>query len=236
MTVLHLLLLGTILVALPALSCIQAVVMGRMDPEARMVEGHRPALYRDTVVVLLLLGVVSGMMGVPRYGWDGMGLTLPPGGWTALVGWSLAAVAGGLTVSALAHGVGLLTRTPERPLVAALLPRTTRERLAFLGVSAAAGLGEETAFRGYALAGLTALAGVPAAVLLSSLAFGLSHAYQGPLGVVRTATTGFVLAWVVLASGSLWPAVVGHVLLNIILGIAGGERLLRRPGTIANGT
>ena len=233
---LHVLLLGTILVVLPALACIQAVVMGRMDPEARMVGEHRWALYRDTMVVLLLLGVASAALGVQRYGWEGMGLTLPTGGWTALLGWSSLAVAGGLAVTALAHLVGLAARIPERPLVAALLPRTPRERLAFSGVSAAAGLGEEAAFRGYALAGLTALAGVPAAVLLSSLAFGLSHAYQGPLGLVRTGTVGLVLAWVTLAAGSLWPAVVGHMLLNILLGIVGGERLLRPAPPISNGT
>jgi uncharacterized protein len=234
--VLHILLLGTILVLLPTLACIQAVVMGRVDPEARMVEDHRWALYRDTVVVLLLLGVASAVLGVQRHGWVGMGLNLPPGGWTALTGWSFVAVAGGLAVTALAHLVGLAARIPERPLVAALLPRTPRERLAFSGVSAAAGVGEEAAFRGYALAGLTALAGVPAAVLLSSLSFGLSHAYQGPLGVARTATVGLVLAWITLAAGSLWPAVVGHMLLNIIMGFVGGERLLRRSPSTSNGT
>lgn len=235
MTVLHILLLGTILVVLPTLSCLQAVLMERMDPEARLVGERRLALYRDTVVVLLLLGVVSAILGVPRYGRQGMGLDLPSGGVVPLAGWTLLAVAGGLGVTALAHLVGLVGRIPERPLVAALLPRTPGERIAFSGVSAAAGLGEETAFRGYALSALTALAGAPAAVLLSSVSFGLSHAYQGPLGIARTAAVGLLLAGVTLAAGSLWPAVAGHALLNIIMGLAGGERLLRRPAT-PNGT
>lgn len=228
---LHNLLLGTILVGLPALASIQAVVMGRVDPAARMVEEHRLALYRDTVLVLLLLGVASVLLGMERHGWGAMGLDLPTGGIVPLVGWTAGALTGGLVVTGAAHAVGVMAGIPERPLVAALLPRTRGERLAFSGVSAAAGLGEEAAFRGYALAALTAVAGAPAAALLSSVSFGFSHAYQGPLGIARTATVGLVLAWITLASGSLWPAVMGHVLLNLVMGIAGGERLLRRPPT-----
>jgi len=234
MNLVHLLFLGTLLLGLPAMALLQAIFMARMDPEARMVEGHRNAMYRDTVVVLLLLGTAAVVLGVRRFGWEGMGLQLPPGGMVPLLGWMLAGVTGGVGMVALFHVVGVVARVPERPLVAALLPRTSGERLAFSGVSTAAGLGEEAAFRGYAMAALTGMVGVPAAVLVSSVSFGFAHAYQGPLGVARTAATGGVLAGITLFSTSLWPAVMAHVLVNLLMGIAGGERLLRRP--LQNGT
>jgi len=229
MNLLHLLFLVTVLVGLPGMALLQAIFMARMDPEARMVEGHRSALYRDTAVVLVLLGTAAVVLGVGRFGWVGMGLQPPPGGVVPLLGWTLVGVGGGVAMVGLAHVVGLLSGVPERPLVAALLPRTSGERLAFSGVSLAAGLGEEMAFRGYALVALGGMMGLPAAVVVSSLSFGFAHAYQGPLGVARTAATGGVLAGVTLFSSSLWPAVLAHVLVNLLMGLAGGERLLRRP-------
>jgi len=229
MSLVHLLFLGTLLVGLPAMALLQVVFMDRMDPEARMVEEHRSAMYRDTVVVLVLLGTAAVVLGVERYGWERMGLIPPPGGVGSLLGWTLVGVVGGVATVGLAHVVGVLAGVPERPLVAALLPRTPGERLAFAGVSLAAGLGEEVAFRGYALITLGGMMGLPAAVVVSSLSFGLAHAYQGPLGVTRTAMTGGVLAGITLLSTSLWPAVLAHVLVNLLMGIAGGERLLRRP-------
>jgi membrane protease YdiL (CAAX protease family) len=225
----HLLFLGTLLVGLPAMALLQAALMARMDPQATLVEGHRKALYRDTVVVLLLLGGAAVLLGVVRFGWEGMWLQWPAGGLLPLLGWTLAGVAGGVAMVGAAHVVGVLAAIPERPMVAALLPRTPGERVAFAGVSSAAGLGEEVAFRGYALAALGGTLGLPLAVLVSSVSFGFAHAYQGPLGVARTAATGGVLAGITLLSASLWPAVLAHVLVNLIMGIAGGERLLRRP-------
>jgi len=40
---------------------------------------------------------------------------------------------------------------------------------------------------------------------------------------------GGALAWGFLASGSLWPAIVAHALIDVLAGVVLGERLLSPP-------
>lgn len=221
--------LGLVLLGLPALALTQGLLLARVDPEGRELALHRTTLYRDTGLVLAALGATALALGWDRFGWEEMGLAAPPQGVPGLLAWTGAGVAGGLAVVAAAHGLGSLLRVPEPRLVEALLPVDGPERIHFAGVSAAAGIGEEAAFRGYALSALLPTVGPLAAVGATSLAFGLAHAYQGLLGIARTTLVGVVLAALTLASGSLWPAMGAHALLNLLLGLAGGRRLLRRP-------
>jgi membrane protease YdiL (CAAX protease family) len=116
----------------------------------------------------------------------------------------------------------------ETPLLHQLLPRTLPERVVFAFLSLSAGVGEEVAFRGFAIPGLVLLMGSEwEAALISSLAFGVLHGYQGWLGVVRTGAMGFVLASSFVLSGSLWPAIVAHAVLDLVSGLILGDTLLR---------
>jgi len=54
------------------------------------------------------------------------------------------------------------------------------------------------------------------AVVVSSLLFGLGHAYQGWFGVVQTALIGMVFATLVLRWGRLWPVIIAHGLINFV--------------------
>jgi uncharacterized protein len=54
------------------------------------------------------------------------------------------------------------------------------------------------------------------AVVVSSLLFGLGHAYQGWFGVLQTALIGMVFAALVLRWGRLWPVILAHGLLNFV--------------------
>jgi membrane protease YdiL (CAAX protease family) len=226
--VLHLGFLALLMVGLPALAYLQARLLARLDPEALLVRSERSGMYRDTLVVLCVLGAVALALGIPRFGTSALGLALPVGGTGALLGWTAAGLAGGLLVVGGAHLAGLSLGIPERPLLEALLPESAGERAFFAAISAAAAGGEELAYRGYALVALGSVLGPVGAALATSVSFGFAHAYQGPLGIIRTGLTGLVLAGITLAVGSLWPAVAAHTLLNLILGLAGGERLLRR--------
>src|SRR3954468_20900552 len=79
----------------------------------------------------------------------------------------------------------------------ALLPRTTGERRLFTLVGVTAGVCEEWLYRGFFLAVVAALAGGPSSgvlVLVSAVAFGVAHVYQGPAGVALTAVLGAVMA------------------------------------------
>ena len=90
----------------------------------------------------------------------------------------------------------------------------------------AAGAGEEVAYRGYAITVLGPVLGVAGAVAVTSVVFGVVHGYQGALGVLRTGVMGAVLALGFIWSGSLLPAIIAHTLIDLIAGVALGERLL----------
>jgi membrane protease YdiL (CAAX protease family) len=81
-----------------------------------------------------------------------------------------------------------------------------------LGVLLGAPLAEEVLFRGYGLARIRELAGERRALLLTALVFAVLHGSWVKLP--GTFATGLFLGWLVLQTGSLWPALLGHVANN----------------------
>ena len=87
---------------------------------------------------------------------------------------------------------------------------------AFIG----AGFYEEFMFRGFLMQGVAMLFGASrgawiVACIIQGVLFGAAHAYQNPLGIVITATLGFFMGLIVLASGrNLWPVIIGHGLFD----------------------
>ena len=61
----------------------------------------------------------------------------------------------------------------------ALLPHDSRELQTFCALSITAGVCEELLYRGFLIVFLSSAFGVLPAVALSSLVFGIAHAYQG---------------------------------------------------------
>lgn len=100
-----------------------------------------------------------------------------------------------------------------------MLPAKRREAIWFIGpVSLSAGICEELLYRGYLMQWMEGYLPVWAAIILSSLVFGLMHAYQGPGGIVRTAGLGLVMAGLFAATGSLlWPILL-HVIIDAYAG------------------
>lgn len=189
--------------------------------EARV---ERIPAYVASAATIGVLGLIAAALGYRRVGWAGLGLgPLPLGTWVA---WTFGVTA---TAVALVLGLHALRRRagiPESPLLEELIPRTPREKRVFAALSLAAGVGEEVAFRGYALGAFTLVLGWEwGAAVFTSVLFGLLHAYQGPLGMARTALLGFLLAASLLLSGSLWPAIAAHVALDLLGGLVWGERL-----------
>lgn len=102
--------------------------------------------------------------------------------------------------------------------VAALLPRTTQERLTFAALAVTAGICEEVLYRGFGLAALRWLSpelGSGQLIILSGAAFGFAHLYQGAMGVVVTGVLGGYFAWIVISTGSLVPVIALHALLDV---------------------
>lgn len=97
------------------------------------------------------------------------------------------------------------------------LPATAAERALFAVVAITAGICEETLYRGYLIHYFTGhwQLALPAALVLSSCAFGVGHEYQGIRGILLTALLGGGLALLYIATGSLaWPMVV-HALIDL---------------------
>ncbi len=74
----------------------------------------------------------------------------------------------------------------------------------------------EEASRVFVITRLTAISGGRtgrvAAVVISTVLFGLAHYYQGPFGVITTGTMGLLSAILYVWRGRIWPLVVGHAL------------------------
>ncbi|HSM04354.1 MAG TPA: type II CAAX endopeptidase family protein [Longimicrobiales bacterium] len=112
--------------------------------------------------------------------------------------------------------------------VAHFLPQTDRELRGMLRASVTAGIVEETLYRGFAIWYVGTWIGVPAAVVLTSVAFGLGHLYQGGTGALRAGLVGLALAGLFVLSGSLWVPIAAHMLLDVLQGLM--IREVYRPG------
>jgi membrane protease YdiL (CAAX protease family) len=81
---------------------------------------------------------------------------------------------------------------------------------------------EEMVYRGWLVARIAELArftpaGWVAAVMATSILFGLAHLYQGASGVVATGLSGLIFGVAYLASGrNLWCAILAHGLMDTI--------------------
>ncbi len=103
-----------------------------------------------------------------------------------------------------------------------MLPVSATERRWWLLLSISAGVCEEIFFRGFLPQFLQGHlgdggwgVGATGAWVLSALAFGICHAYQGLAGVVRTTVGGLMFGMAALLSGSLWLPIALHILIDM---------------------
>ncbi len=110
---------------------------------------------------------------------------------------------------------------------AGILPATWQEFAHFGSVvSLSAAVCEELVYRGYFITYLLVLLdGRPEAQAIaiagSSLAFGIAHAYQGGLALVKITGLSVLFAWLFVSTGSLLLVVLLHFLVDFSSGILG---------------
>ncbi len=147
----------------------------------------------------------------------------------------------GLAITVAVCGLAImqpvaLRRDPEKSRAAAsqleavkaMIPRTNQEAREFSALSITAGVCEEILYRGYLMVYITSAIAIESmwpAALLSSLAFGLIHAYQGPKGVLKTGLFGLALAGLYLLTGSIWLLIVLHAVIDLVSGRIGRDVL-----------
>jgi membrane protease YdiL (CAAX protease family) len=92
-----------------------------------------------------------------------------------------------------------------------LLPQGGLEMTLWMTVSISAGICEEAVFRGYLQKQFMALANnAPIGILLSAVAFGLAHAYQGWQWVILIGLEGVMLGSLAHWRRSLRPGMIAH--------------------------
>lgn len=215
--------LGLLLIGQPATAILSGGRAGER-PEA-----PRLRQYLGSALGIAVIGGISLVLSLATTGDAAAALTasLSP----RVLGWAAATVAvSGLFWLGTQH---VRKRAGDVPDVyRRMLPRTGTEKLAFAGVAALAGAGEELAYRGFCLFQVQRLTGsMPVAAVVATLGFGLGHAYQGVRGAARTTVLGALFVAPVLATGSLVPSMLGHFTIDLATGLF-GYGLLRAWGVI----
>lgn len=152
---------------------------------------------------LAMLTLVPGVLWVARSAWGEhwrKALPLAPVGLDLLVWTALGVLAQIPVVLAWAWALGRTVGLPSLPNPFAAV--------GVLGVVLGAPLAEEVLFRGYGLARVRELGGERRALLFTTLVFALAHGSWVKLP--GTFAIGLFLGWLVLRTGSLWPALLGH--------------------------
>jgi membrane protease YdiL (CAAX protease family) len=138
-----------------------------------------------------------------------------------------------LAAAATTAGIAILfgfrlAGVKEPAIVRELMPVTRPERVLFGVVSVSAGICEEIVYRGFLIHVLHGATGsIILAVIVSSGAFGVAHAYQQPAGALRAALLGLVLAVPLLTTGSILPAIAAHIAIDLLSGLWLARYLLR---------
>ena len=100
-----------------------------------------------------------------------------------------------------------------------LLPRNKQDLRAFFGLSLTAGIVEEIIYRGFVIWYLGLVMPVWAAIVISSILFGLGHTYQGVGGAIKTGFVGLLFGVFYVLTGSIWLPIVGHILFDALQGL-----------------
>ena len=216
--------LATLALLLPPALLVQHLRERRHEAEGRPYT--RPQKYRGTIVMLWLMAVAVIAV------WFASGRPLAELGLRApsthfFIGGMALAIAAS---TALAAQVIIVQRNPKAQenvarqiegddRIMAFLPATKAELQTFRLLSFTAGVAEEIVFRGFMLWGFAHWMHPALAAALSLAIFTAAHLYQESLGaLLRVAMIGLILTLFVMLSGSLWPAILVHIAVDLSSG------------------
>jgi membrane protease YdiL (CAAX protease family) len=99
-----------------------------------------------------------------------------------------------------------------------IIPQNGNELARFYGLSVTAGIVEEILWRGFLIWYFSQFMPLWAAALLSTIGFGLAHAYQGTSQLPHITAVGAAFAVLYLLSGSIWLSIILHAAVDILQG------------------
>ncbi len=185
---------------------------------------NRVLIYAQTMAVqwAVFLLLLAGWWFLERpFAWLGVHDTIGAGfGVVAVLGFTALAVLGVLAWRRRrASDAEKREQRDKLGDLAPILPQDDRDLRAFFALSVTAGVVEELLYRGFVLWMLAQWMPLWAAVVLSSIAFGLAHSYQGRDGMLRTGAIGLLFAVLFIASGSIWLPMLFHALFDMVQGV-----------------
>jgi membrane protease YdiL (CAAX protease family) len=114
----------------------------------------------------------------------------------------------------------LLHAQMPQKTIAALAPQTAAQLLLWITLSVSAGVVEEFVFRGYLLRQLSSpVHALWLGVIGSSLIFGISHGYEGAVGMVAITAYGALFCGLAILRRSLRPGMIAHAWHDIFSGV-----------------
>jgi uncharacterized protein len=170
----------------------------------------------------LMVAIGSALWLASGRSWADFGFTLPAGRglWISLALFLLLAAYNLSAIASLARNAEVRAGLRQQfQGVEAVLPRTRDELCWFGGLSLTAGFCEEFLYRGFFIVALAPWLGWWGAAALSLALFAVAHLYQGWGGVLKTGIVGILFTAAVAISGSLWPAIAMHALIDLGAGV-----------------
>ena len=192
----------------------RAVQSGAADARARQ---YRKTTVRQWALTIAALAV---WFGAGRSA-EALGLGAPAGPrfWIGLaIATALAVLWRRMFLAAKHDEAGRERLMSQLNAVRPLLPSSVGELRYFTVLSITAGVCEEILFRGYLIWYLTVYVGLPTASVLSGVAFGLGHLYQGRRQAVKIIFVGLVFVLFYIGTGTLWIPMALHALLDAAQG------------------
>jgi membrane protease YdiL (CAAX protease family) len=207
--------------------------MKRLLSKPELTTADRLSLYASTIVFQWLIVAVVAWRCVARgVGPDELGLAAA-NSWQ--VAWTSIALTGLLCFNQVA-GLRKVSRMPEGnrgslfAITEKIMPRTPKEILVYAALACTAGISEEFLYRGFVFMAFVRMIvnfGPPngLAAILSSAWFSLAHLYQGRRGIVTTFVVGLIFVSIRIWTGSLIPAVIAHIGIDLVVGICASRFL-----------
>ena len=193
----------------------------------------RKSIYLETLVphwVLFIVAIIGWWCLGRDWADIGIAVTSDPLQWWILAGIALVSTSYLILIWRLRTGRSDRQAWLEKMSnVEVLLPQKRDELPRFYALSVTAGIVEELLWRGMLIWYLQFAMPLWIAVLLSSVLFGLAHAYQGLKSMPAIVIVGFVFALIYVSTGSLLLAIVFHAVFDALQGRLAYEVLRSKP-------
>ena len=195
----------------------------------------RIAMYGSTIAFQWIAATITAWR-CYVHGWDAarLGVSLDRTALTIAVGVALASFLALVQLGSLRRLAQMPSEPSEREsfvyqMARKLMPQTLVEVLPFVALVCTVSLCEEFLFRGFAFAVFEGVGGGVAAGIVGSAAlFGIAHLYQGRRGVVTTSILGLLFAGTRAYTHSLAPAIMAHLVVDLMAGFMTPRILLRK--------